>query len=168
MKIEGPSEVVYGLKPLFPGAKAWIETTKITCRGVGYRQRNFNSERNVGKVNHELDNDKERAELSLMTNGKFGSIWEPTDLKKIKVFDSHAEAHETARDRGCDLRLWSHWLKSIAKEWAKDKEKQDQYEKERERTAVWQEYPRGLVWKEKEMPVIGMSERFQYSNLKDG
>lgn len=85
----------------------------------------------------------------LMTNGKFGSIWEPTDLKKIKVFDSHAEAYETARDRGCDLRLWSHWLKSIAKEWAKDQEKQDQYEKELRRTAVWQEYPKGLVWKEK-------------------
>lgn len=27
VKIEGPSEVVYGLKPLSCGAKAWIETT---------------------------------------------------------------------------------------------------------------------------------------------
>lgn len=86
----------------------------------------------------------------LMTNGKFGSIWEPADLKKIKVFDKHSEAWETARDRGCDLLPWGQWLISQAKEVAQDKEKQKQYEKERERTAVWQEYPKGLVWKEKE------------------
>ena len=91
-----------------------------------------------------------RSNTFLMTNGKFGSIWEPTDVKKIKVFDKHAEAWETARDRGCELRLWDHWLKSLAKEVAQDKEKQDEYEKERERTAVWQEYPKGLAWKEKE------------------
>lgn len=91
-----------------------------------------------------------RSNTFLMTNGKFGSIWEPDEVKKIKIFNTHGEAWEVAKGKGSELVLWSRWVNEIAESIHEKIEKSKELEKESYDTGIWQEYPKGLVWKQKD------------------
>ena len=88
-----------------------------------------------------------RSQTFLMTNGKFGNLWEPQDLKKIKVISKHKDGWELAEQKGGELLSWHRWLDEITQHWHERNERRKQHKKEQEKTAVWQVYPDGLVWK---------------------
>lgn len=88
-----------------------------------------------------------RSGTFLMTNGEFGNLWSPKDVKKIKVINKHSDGWEIAEKKGGKLMSWHFWLDEIAKNRHERNERQKQHEKELEQTAFWQEYPDGLVWK---------------------
>lgn len=88
-----------------------------------------------------------RSQTFLMSNGEFGNLWEPKDLKKIKVISKHCDGYELAKQKGGELLRWHCWLDEVAKYRHERNERQKHHKKEQEQSAVWQDYPADLVWK---------------------
>lgn len=92
-----------------------------------------------------------RRNTVLMTNLKFGNLYDAKEVKNIKVFEDYESAWEVAEKRGCYAKSWVSLLEDFGKEKIEFKKKVEATKKKLFADAQWREVP-SPTWVLKEEP----------------